>query len=101
MLINTTNALSTISFQYGIGFDYHVYVAIANATERWSPIVSPIACFTTIFLFWGFAASRYLRLPRPWLVALALVVLAGLAATALLALWPGLLQGLFYKNRYD
>lgn len=56
---------------------------------------SPFACFLLIFLFWGFGASRYLRLPRPWLVALVLTLLAGLLATALLALWPGFLQALF------
>ncbi len=34
------------------------------------------------WIFWGFACSRYLRLPRPWLVAGALVVVAWLAVLA-------------------
>lgn len=57
---------------------------------------SPFACFLLIYLFWSFGASRYLKLPRPWLVSLVLTTLAGMLATTVLALWPGFLKHLFY-----
>ncbi|MFG0329405.1 MAG: hypothetical protein ACF8PN_05835 [Phycisphaerales bacterium] len=39
-------------------------------------------------VWWGFACSRYLRLPRPWLVAITLTGVADLAAfTLVLWLW--------------
>ncbi len=63
--------------------------------RRWLPGASPFVCFSLVCVFWGCAASRYLKLPRPWLVAFVLTLVGGLLAMALLALWPGFLQRLF------
>ena len=41
-----------------------------------------------VWLFWGFAAQRYLRLPRPWLVALVMSVLSAALSLGLLCLMP-------------
>ncbi len=75
--------------------DWMALNQLNGSLHKWLLRASPFVSFLLVFVFWGFAASRYLRLPRPWLVAFVLTLLAGLLATALLALWPGFLQALF------
>lgn len=48
--------------------------------------------FSTIF--WGFASSRYIRLPLPWFVAFMLSFVSALLAIVFLAPWPGFLHAL-------
>jgi len=62
---------------------------------RWSVWVSPLLCAGTLGGFWGLAASRYLKLPRPWAIAGVLALIAGLTAVLLLSLWPGALTRLY------
>lgn len=48
-------------------------------------MVVPI-CSLWLFVAWGFACSRYLRLPTAWAVACALMVISVLSATLLVLL---------------
>lgn len=73
----------------------------AGAIDFWSKKIfytlSPTATGILIAVFWSFAAGRYLKLPRPWLVGFTLVLLGGLGAVLIASFVPGYMTDLF-KN---
>lgn len=93
-----SSTLTHIERLTGAAVDYDLHYELWHFVDRWSKAAAIPFCFASIFVFWGFAAGRYLKLPRPWLIAFALTLLAGLVATALLALWPGFLAKLAMKS---
>ena len=69
----------------GTGVTGQVLAWIAPAASRLPSLVCTATVALTLipaWIFWGFACSRYLKLPRPWLVAGTLVVVAWLAVLA-------------------
>lgn len=69
----------------GSGVTGHVLAWFTPVAYRLPSLVCTATVVLTLvpaWIFWGFACSRYLRLPRPWLVAGALVVVAWLAVLA-------------------
>lgn len=67
----------------GPGFD--LYWVAGMFDDRTATMVVPI-CSLWLFVAWGFACSRYLRLPTAWAVACALMVISVLSATLLVLL---------------
>lgn len=78
----------------GMGPDAMWLREIAWGLWRWSVWGSPMLCAGTLIGFWGLAASRYLKLPRPWAIVGVLALVAGLTALLLFSLWPGALDRL-------
>jgi hypothetical protein len=57
----------------------NMYWVSGMIQDRSAAVVAPV-CGFWLLLAWGFACSRYLRLPRPWVVAAALVLISTLAS---------------------
>lgn len=60
----------------------------ARALMDQSPCIALLA-LAWMALCWWAVTTRYLRLPRPTMVAAAIVIMSGMTATAIAAYWPG------------
>jgi hypothetical protein len=88
---------------YGAEKSDHIFSAVGENGRWWigmlgSRAPSFVVAFsaTWMFLAWGFACSRYLRLPHAWLVAACMVGIAMLAAmVVVMVIWPVGISELF------
>lgn len=80
-------ALLKVNWMLGMrnpGFD--LYWLSGMFDDRTAVIVVPV-CALWLFMAWGFACSRYLRLPAAWGVAAAMVIISILVSTLLVLWW--------------
>jgi hypothetical protein len=66
--------------------------------EQWRDQWRVVLSGSFVFMWWGTAADRYLRLPRPWSLAAVLTVLSGLMALLVLIVIPGLPVRLLWNH---
>jgi len=89
-------ALLKVNWTFGIrgpGFD--LYWISGMFSDRTAAMVVPV-CALWLFVVWGFACSRYLRLPTAWAVAAAMVIICTLTSVLLvLLLYPMAYKHLF------